>query len=309
MPSHTVGGEDEVGREDVLPALVTGLMLVCAARIALARDAGTGLIATRAARRSRLVGLSSTVAFAVRSELVSLLAWTFGVAAFAVLLGAISSSVSNAGIPQGLRRELARVGASSLDGPVGYLGLAFLFFVLAVSLFACSQISAARAEELGGRLGAMFALPVRRARWLADRVLVAAGSVAMLSLTAGVGAWVGARAAGVHVALGELLLASANCFAVAGLFLGIAALGYALVPRAAGMSAYGLVTLAFLWQLFGSLLGAPRWLIDVSPFVHLGLAPSRPFRLGSVAVMLLIGALAAVASTAVFDRRDLRADA
>jgi len=293
----------------VLPALVTGLMLVCAARIALARDAGTGLIAAHAARRSRLVGLSSTVAFAVRSELVSLLAWTFGVAAFAVLIGAISSSVSSAGIPQGVRRELARVGASSLASPAGYLGFAFLFFVLAVSLFACSQISAARVEELSGRLGTMFALPVRRARWLADRVLVAAGSVAMLSLAAGVGVWVGARAAGVHVALGELLLAGANCCAVAGLFLGIAALGYALAPRAAGMIAYGLVTLAFLWQLFGSLLGAPRWLIDVSPFVHLGLAPSRPFRLGSVAVMLLIGALAAVASTAVFERRDLRADA
>jgi len=37
-------------------------------------------------------------------------------------------------------------------------------------------------------------------------------------------------------------------------------------------------------------LGAPTWLVDISPFAHLGLAPARTFRPGSVVVIALIGA-------------------
>ena len=72
-----------------------------------------------------------------------------------------------------------------------------------------------------------------------------------------------------------------------------------------GAIVYALVTVLFLWQLFGSLLGAPRWLIDVSPFVHLGFAPARPFRIGPVAVMLVLGAVTATAAVVRFARRDI----
>ena len=52
--------------------------------------------------------------------------------------------------------------------------------------------------------------------------------------------------------------AGANCLPPAVLFLGLAALAYAAVPREAAGVAYGLVAVAFLWQLFGALLGAPE---------------------------------------------------
>ena len=55
-----------------------------------------------------------------------------------------------------------------------------------------------------------------------------------------------------------MLEAGANCLPVALLFLGIAALRYAIVPRASAGITYGLVTVAFLWQLFGSLLERPE---------------------------------------------------
>ena len=70
-----------------------------------------------------------------------------------------------------------------------------------------------------------------------------------------------------------MLEAGANCLPVALLFLGIAALAYALVPRASAGIAYGLVRVAFLWNLFGSLLGAPKWLVELTPFAHVGLVP------------------------------------
>ena len=86
-----------------------------------------------------------------------------------------------------------------------------------------------------------------------------------------------------------MLGAGANCLPVALLFLGLGALAYrACAARGSGI-AYGLVMVAFLWQLFGAALSAPQWLIEVSPFQHVGLVPAQAFRAGDAAVMLAIG--------------------
>ncbi len=60
-------------------------------------------------------------------------------------------------------------------------------------------------------------------------------------------------------------------------------------------------------MLFGALLGAPQWLLDLSPFEHVALVPAQPFRTGSAAAMLAIGVAAAGAALAAFRRRDLLA--
>ena len=138
--------------------------------------------------------------------------------------------------------------------------------------------------------------------WRAVRVYVACR---LCPLTAAISIWVGAHAAGVSVSVGQMMGAAANGLAVAVLFLGLGAVAYVLVPRSASAIAYGLLIAAFLWQLFGALLGAPTWLVDVSPFVHLGLAPARAFRLGSAAVIALIGVAGAALACILFARRDL----
>ena len=130
-------------------------------------------------------------------------------------------------------------------------------------------------------------------------------TTAALALLAGLLSWAGAAAAGVEHLAAAMLEAGANCLPVALLFLGVAALAYALVPRASAAIAYGLVTITFLWQLVGSLLGAPAWLVDLTPFAHVGLVPAQPFRAGAAAAMLAIGAAAALLAIASFRRRDL----
>jgi ABC-2 type transport system permease protein len=92
---------------------------------------------------------------------------------------------------------------------------------------------------------------------------------------------------------------------VALLFLRLAALAFALVPRASSGVGYGLVAAAFLWQLFGALLGVPKWLVDATPFAHVRLLPAQSFHPGD-AVMMAAGRIAAgLAATALFKRRDL----
>jgi ABC-2 type transport system permease protein len=128
----------------------------------------------------------------------------------------------------------------------------------------------------------LAARPVIQTAELSKRygTTLATGALALLSLVAAVLAWTGAHAAGANLRITSLMLAATNCFAVAALFLGLGALAYALAARAATSIAYALVAISFLWQLFGPVLGAPRWLLDLSPFAHLGLAPAHAFRLG-----------------------------
>ena len=289
----------------LLPVAATVLLLTTALTISLSRDLGSGLlpVSDTAAPRPRL--LSSPTRQALRTEQATVLVWLCGGGAFAYIIGVISKSISAAGISKSLQRELEKLGSGSILTPTGYLGFTFLFFALAVSLFGVSQVAAARNEEAGEQLETLLALPVARARWLGGRLVLAVGGVAAVSLTAGVLAWAGAASAGARVSLVGMAEAGANCMPVALLFVGVAALGYAVFPRASIGAAYGLVSVAFLWQLFGALLGAPHWLVEASPFEHVALLPEQHFRSGAAAVMLTVAALGAVAALAAFRRRDL----
>jgi ABC-2 type transport system permease protein len=84
-----------------------------------------------------------------------------------------------------------------------------------------------------------------------------------------------------------------------------AALAFALVPvRERGdriRARHGRVPLG---QLFGALLGAPKWRVDVTPFAHVGLV-RQSFRAGPAAVMLVLAALAGVTAIGVLHRREL----
>jgi len=289
----------------LLPAAASVLLLASAARIATGRDVGTGLLPANDTAEPRLRLLSSPVAQALRGERGSLSVWLISTGAFAFILGMVSTSISSAGISKSIQREIARLGSGSILTPTGYLAFVFIFFVLAVSLFACAQISAAREEEAEQRLETLLAQPLSRVGWLSGRLLLATAAATALAMVAGLLTWVGAASQGASISLPRMLEAGANCLPVALLFLGVAALAYAIVPRASAGIAYGLVTVAFLWQLSGSLLGAPKWLLDLTPFAHVGLVPVQPLRAVAAIVMLGIALSSALAAIWIFQRRDL----
>ncbi|HLX88087.1 MAG TPA: hypothetical protein VKR22_06485, partial [Acidimicrobiales bacterium] len=60
-----------------------------------------------------------------------------------------------------------------------------------------------------------------------------------------------------------------------------------------------------LWYLVGSLFGVPRWLVDVTPFVHVGFVPTQDFQPVAAAVMAGIGLVAAATGAVFFRRRDI----
>jgi ABC-2 type transport system permease protein len=289
----------------LLPLATAAVLIYAAEKIFAGRDLGSGLLPAHDSAEPRQGLLSSPTAQALRSERPTLVVWLLSVGAFAFIVGVISKSIHGAGISSQVNRELAKLGAGSVLTPKGYLGFSFIFFVLAVSLFACSQISAARQEEATERLETILALPVPRRGWLTGRLALGVVAVLAISVVAGLFAWLGAVSTGVSLSFARMLEAGLNCVPAAILFLGVAALAYALAPRASTGIAYGLVTVAFLWQLFGGLFGAPKWLVDVTPFAHIGFVPAQPFRAAAAGVMLAIGLLTAAIAMLAFERRDL----
>ena len=289
----------------LLPLLATVALLVVAGAIALRRDVGTGLLPARdsAPPNRRLLG--SPLAQTLRGERGNFAIWFLSAGFFALVVGAISTSIAGAGISGALQRQVKQAAGVSIVTPVGYMSLTFIFFAIVLSLFSCAQVGAARGAEMDQQLETLFALPVSRTRWLAGRLALAAAGAGAIGLFTGLCAWAGAASQNASVSLGQMLGAGANCLPVALLFLGLGTLAYALAPRAGSGIAYGLVMVAFLWQLFGAALSAPQWLIEVTPFQHIGLVPAQAFRAGDAAVMVAIGLAAALAGLWAFGRRDL----
>jgi polyether ionophore transport system permease protein len=289
----------------LLPVSATALLLVAAESIAVRRDIGRGILQARDSAPPRLRLLSSATAQTLRAERGSVIGWLAGIGFFAFIVGSLSTTFSSRSISTNLQRQIQKVGGASIVTPTGALGLYFLFFVLTVALFGCSQVAAARREEVDGELETLLALPVGRQRWLGGRLLLAAAVMVVLSLATGALAWAGAAAQNAGVSLPRMLGAGANCLPAALLFLGLGALAFAIVPRASAGIAYGLVSVGFVWELFGALLGAPKWTLGLSPFHQVALVPAQPFRATPAVVMLGLALCAGLASLVAFRRRDL----
>ena len=289
----------------ILPVLAASGLLLGAWRIAAQRDIGRGLITPRESRPPRLVALGSVTGQALREEHSVLIVWVAGLGAFALIFGIISASISTSNVPASLQHALERLGIGSTLTARAYLAFVFNLVVLLVSLLAVGQVGAARREELEGRLGALLALPVDRRRWLVGRLALAAAALSTTALVAAVLAWAGAATQGETIPILRMLEAGINCLPVAALFLGVVALAYALAPQASLGIGYGLVVVAFLWQEVGALLGAPRWLVDTTPFAHVALVPVAPMHVAAAVVMTGIGLLAAGVAVAVLPQRDV----
>jgi ABC-2 type transport system permease protein len=289
----------------LLPAVTATILLAVAAALLVRRDVGRGILPARDAAPPRLRLLGSPIEQALRSERGAILAWLAGVGAFALLMGVIADAVTPDVISEDVRRQLEKLGTGSVVTPAGWLGFSFVFFVLAVSLFCTTQIASLRSEEAEQRLETLLALPTGREAWLAGRLVLAAGAAAVVALAAGALAWTGAAAKGADISLPQMLGAGANTLPPAFVFLAAGALAFALVPRAAPTIAYGLVGLAFVWELFGSLLDAPGWLLALSPFHDVGLVPGESFEPAAAAIMLALAGLGVLASLWAFGRRDL----
>jgi ABC-2 type transport system permease protein len=288
-------------------ALLALLLVAVAGTLWLAgkRDLGAGLWQPAPRRRPSTGLLRTPETFAVHETLPALLAWCVGLAAVCTVLGLVSRSVATAVMHSATIRNLVdRLGAVTAGSRL-FLGLAMTIVISAVAFAGATFASALETAETKRLLEPMLSSPVTRTRWLVGRLLVGSAGLAALGALIGASLWLATAATGAPIAIATMLNAGANTVPVALFVLGIGALVFGIVPRAAPAVAYGLVAWSFLVELVGALASAPNWLMDLSLLHHVAVAPAAAPRWNVNLILVAVGLAAAAAGTGTFRRRDI----
>ncbi len=289
-----------------LPIVVLVVVLVVAAiRLAATRDLGASALAGGDTPEPHTRLLGGEAGLTLRLTRVSVVAWVAALAATGLIFGLVAQAAGSAvRSSPAIERAIARMGGERA-GAASYLGLVFVVAAGLVAIAVAGQVSALRNEEAAGHLENLLVRPVARWRWLAVRLGVAAGSVVVAGLVAGLAAWVGAATQSSGLGLGELLQAGLNVTPPALFVLGVGALAFGLVPRWAIAIAYGLVVWSFVAETVSSITTSGHWLGDTSPLAHITPAPAADPNWVAGAWLVGLGLLAAAAGVVAFGHRDL----
>lgn len=291
-------------------AVIALILLVAAGLVAVAlwllgrRDVGLGLFPARLGRARGKLG--SPLALAGRLQLPAAIGWTASLAVFGLVAGSIVDSATDLFADNkqmvDILREIGGPGAitdavlSSLLGMCGILA----------SIAAVSAAGRMITEEQSERAALVLATPWSRTRWQASHLLyVLAIPVAML-LAAGIccgllhGLRSGDFAGGFGDSLAAALAQAPACWVIGAIAVAV----FGLRPQLWVGSWIVLVVTVLITQL-GPALQAPQWLLNLSPFGHIGMVASKGISWPATGILTAIAALLIAAGLAGFARRDL----
>jgi ABC-2 type transport system permease protein len=297
-----------IGSRPLALAPVAGFAFVVvlgALAIAGRRDLGASALLDRESRPPRTRLLRSPTGLALRLGIGVGLGWAAGLAVLGLVLGLVAQSAATAiSGSASVERAIARLGGYR-GGAASYLGVAFLTAAALVAFAAAGQVAATRSEEADGHVDHLLVRPVDRRAWLAGRLAVAGGLLVVISVVAGLAAWVGAASQHSGVSLGSLVEAGLNIAAPALFVLGAGFLVYGFSPRVAVATTYAVVSWSFLVEFVGSVVKSNRWLLDSSVFAHITPAPAADPNWAAVGWLVGLGAMGAAAGIAGWRRRDV----
>ena len=280
---------------------VGGLVATAGARyLAAGRDLGAGLLAARPGPASAPSWVRSVATLTHRLTRGSLLGWCLGAAAWGTAMGLLAPEMrslveSNPTLVEALGGE-----GAVIDLLVA-MGLLVTALLTAGALL--QWVTVVTAEESSGRLAAITAAPVARARWWRWSLVVVSTQAAIVLA---VGA--GAQAVGMGLAgsgWSPSLLSDGAGYLPPVLVVGLlAAAGHGLRPGgvAVGWVALGWVTVI---ALLGETLGLPQAVRDTSPFELVGRVPVEPVSAWTVTALAATALGLAIAGQEAFARRDL----
>jgi ABC-2 type transport system permease protein len=234
------------------------------------RDQGASLLAGRAGRANAGPVLSSSFGLAWRLNTSILLSWTAGGIATGLLATSLSSVVNQAATdaPQILETLRSAIGSeASIEE-----AFVAVFYAIVGILAACCAVQVgirARQEEAHGTAELVLGTPVPRLRWLLEYWIVGIIVIVIVLAASALAGVVGAGSAADPESLIPNVLEAALAQLPACLvFLGLTLLVFAFVPRATIPVGWTVVGVAAILGVWGPILQAPEWLVNLSPFHH-----------------------------------------
>ena len=283
--------------------LIGGLAWIAAGR----RDVGAGLIVTRGQRRPRLRLLRSVAGFAVRRALPSLGGWSLALCAYFLLVGSLAVSLTAFLEANPRFADVAgQAGFQSLVTVQGYIASLVMLLPIPLSLYAALRLAVDAADEADGRLTLTLGRPVGRIRWAATETAVIAASCALIALLTAAAIWLGTRAVGAQLEVGQAVTGTLNILPAALLSLGAAMLALGWAPQAVTLIGASPVVGGFIIWVLAETFDWPNWLRELTPFAHIASVPATAPNWAGVWIMLTVAVACATLGIVGFARRDLR---
>jgi ABC-2 type transport system permease protein len=160
-------------------------------------------------------------------------------------------------------------------------------------------------DERARRWTPVLSAPVSRIHLACTEIAVVTAGVFVLHVIAGLAIWTGTAITGAPFTLGDALAGALNSVPIALLAVGAATLAVGWLPSA--VAAIGAVPVAggFLLDVVTQSVHAPEWVVNLSPFAHLGAVPNAPPDWAGLSAFIAIGALAVAVGVAGYKGRDL----
>lgn len=280
--------------------VLTGLALWLLTR----RDIGSGMVASQPGPSRG--ALRTTGSLAARLHRAPALAWVASAAVLGWVIGAVIESAKAV-----LKDSPGALEALTKSGGITIIGEAMLTAMAAmISLIATiAAITAAGrmvTEEHTDRAGMLLATATPRPRWQAGHlVFVLAVPAAMLLLSGALMGLVhGSQSGDLSAALADAVGATASMIAPAWV-IGSAAFAIAgALPKVWPLT-WALLIVSMLIAQLGPILGLPQWVINLSPFAHIGVLSVTGVPWLALAAMLLVTAVLIGIGFVGFRRRDV----
>lgn len=255
----------------LIPLAAGGLLALLAVFVAGRRDLGSALVrgSAGAARASRWLRSPIGLAAAIHGPAAG--GWLAGTAILAGLMGALARQFIDAvlGNPA-MAATLGLSGAHPVDAMVA---LTQLYAATIATGYTVQAVGILRGEETAGRLEVRLAGTLSRLRWLAAHALViVVGLLVIVVVSSGVLAAGTAWSTGSGVDVGRILAAGAAYLPAELLVGGVALALFGVAPRALPASWAIFALVAFI-ALLGPGLRLPAWVLDLSPWTHIGSPP------------------------------------
>jgi len=285
----------------VLPVVASIALVAVAYRLRAARDLGAGL---RADRQGPARGsLASVGALAWRLQSRALVAWATAFVVFGALLGSLASTVDDLITSPEMKELFDRLGGSGVLVD-GFLGAEVAIIGAIAAAYGISAADRLRSEEADGRLEPLLATPTTRVRWAASHYVIALSGVLALMLLVGLALGAAAsQSLGDWGQLPRIVGSALGQVPAAWLLTSIVLLLFGWLPRATG-AAWALLVAFFALGEFGSLWGAPEWVMNLSALHWSPRIPVVADDAVPLLALLAVAVLLSLAGLAGWRRRD-----
>jgi ABC-2 type transport system permease protein len=290
----------------LVPVVFSLLMVGLAYLLLERRDLGSGLMATRPGPAAGAASLRSPLALAWRLQRGALYGWTAGFAVLGLVLGGVAMNVGDFVNDPKVEDMLRQMGGDATTLTDLFLSTEVNFLAIAAAAYGISAALKLKSEESDGHSEQVLATPTTRRALLASHAAIALLGSALVMVVFGLGLAVsyGRQSGGVATAIGRLLPTVLAPVPAIWVCVGLALVIFGALPGFVTV-AWGLLAAFLLLGEFGSLLGLPESVIDVSPFVHGSVIPGGVVHGTPLVALALIAAALAVTAAGTFRRRDL----